>query len=84
MPDSKQQDKKPRKTVAAVSAELTDLQETAASRMTRIRDQEIQIQKIRDLVKTEPSPGHTIQQDHYRLTQVIAEIRKLVGIKPGG
>lgn len=80
----KDAEKKPRKTVAAVSAELTDLQEVAATRQTRIRDLEVQIQKIRDLVKTQPVPNSTLQQDHYRLSNVVTDIRKLVGLPVDG
>ncbi|AGI12308.1 hypothetical protein FF47_39 [Mycobacterium phage FF47] len=80
----KDAEKKPRKTVAAVSAELNDLQDVAKTRQTRIRDLEIQIQKIRDLVKTQPAPNSTLQQDHYRLSNVVKDIRKLVGLPVDG
>lgn len=85
MPAQKESaEKKPRKTVAAVSAELNDLQEVAGTRQTRIRDLEVKMQQVRDLVKTTPNPNDTIQQDHHRLSTVIEQIRTIVGLPAGG
>ena len=50
--------------------------------MTRIRDLEVQTQKARSILKAEGTPGMTIQQDHYRLAQMVKKLRKLLDVQP--
>lgn len=50
--------------------------------MTRIRDLEVKIQKARDILKDEGTPGVTMQQDHYRLAMMVKDLRKLLNVVP--
>lgn len=67
--------KKP--TPTQVKAELTDLQEVAGKRLSRIRDLEVLNQRTRDILKRNGTPGATLVNDHYRLQTQIDELRKL-------
>ncbi len=72
--------KKP--TPTQLRKELEDLQRVSAARMTRVRDLEVQAQKARNILKSEGTTGLTLQQDHYRLAQMVGELRKLLDVKP--
>jgi hypothetical protein len=50
--------------------------------MTRIRDLEVQNQKARNILKSEGTPGMTMTQDHYRLAQMVKDLRKLFDVVP--
>ena len=72
--------KKP--TAAEVRAELSDLKESAAASRQKLTQHEITFQKARNLLRSEGTPGMTMQQDHYRLAQMVAELRKLFKVEP--
>lgn len=73
---------KPKKqTPTELKKELEELGRVAGERQTRIRDTEIKIQKVRDLIKTDGPPGLTMQQDHHRLSEAVNAIRKILDIK---
>ena len=50
--------------------------------MVRIRDLEVKIQKAKTLLKTEGTPGMTMNQDHYRLKTMVDDLRKLFDVTP--
>ena len=66
--------------LAAQLAELEALKEVATQRMTRIRDTEILLQKIRTAIKSDGRPGMSLSQDHFRLKTQLDGVRKLLGV----
>lgn len=71
-----------KQTPTQVKAELADLQTLSAARMRRIRDLEVEKQKAKDVLKDDGTPGLTLQQDHYRMKQMIEQCRKILGVVP--
>jgi hypothetical protein len=72
--------KKP--TPTQVKAELEDLKAVANQRQQRIRDTEIKIQRCRDILKKEGTPGMSLVQDHYRLKGMVDDLRQLLNVVP--
>lgn len=72
--------KKP--TAAETRAELADLQESAAVTRQKLTQSEITFQKARSILRDEGTPGTTLQQDHYRLAQMVKDLRKLFRVEP--
>ena len=70
--------KKP--TPTELKAELEDLRESAATTRQRLTKSEVTLQKARNILKSDGSPGMTLTQDHYRLSQMVAELRKLLDV----
>lgn len=72
---------KPKKpTPTQLKAELEALKEVATQRMTRIRDTEILLQKIRAAIKSDGRPGMSLSQDHFRLKTQLDGVRRLLGV----
>ena len=72
---------KPKKpTPTQLKAELEALKEVATARMTRIRDTEILLQKIRTAIKSDGRPGMSLSQDHFRLKTQLDGVRRLLGV----
>jgi hypothetical protein len=69
-------------TAKEVRAKLADLEPVAAARMIRIRELEVTAQRARQVLKSEGTPGMTLQQDHYRLSQMVQDLRKILDVKP--
>lgn len=69
-------------TAKEVRAKLADLEPVAAARMIRIRELEVQAQRARTLLKTEGTPGMTMNQDHFRLKTMVDDLRKLFQVEP--
>ena len=70
--------------VARLKAELEALKEVATARMTRIRDTEILLQKIRTAIKSDGRPGMSLSQDHFRLKSQLDAVRKLLNVTGEG
>lgn len=66
---------------AQIRKELEELKPVAAARQIRIRDLEMKLQKARTLLKSDGPVGGSIQSDHYRLYNIIKDLRKLLDIK---
>ena len=75
---TKTKTKKP--TPTELKAELEDLRESAATTRQRLTKSEVTLQKARNILKSDGSPGMTLTQDHYRLSQMVAELRKLLDV----
>lgn len=73
---------KTKPTLTEVQAELTDLKESASATRQRLTQSEITYQKARSILRSEGTPGMTMQQDHYRLAQMVSELRKLFKVEP--
>lgn len=71
-----------KQTAAEARKELSDLQNVSAARMIRIRDLEKERQRAKDILKSEGTPGMTLQQDHYRLKTMVDDLRKVLDVKP--
>lgn len=69
-------------TAKEVREKLAALEPVAAARMIRIRELEVTAQRARTALKSEGTPGMTMQQDHYRLSQIVADLRKLFDVTP--
>lgn len=76
--DSKDKTSKP--TPTQLKAELEALQESANSQKATTRDLLMKIQTMKDVLKNDGKVGATMQQDHYRLQQMVSELRKIAGI----
>ena len=63
--------KKP--TPTQLKAENEDLREALQKRTTTLRDREILLQKARDILKSEGTPGMSMNQDHFRIAGMIKE-----------
>lgn len=50
--------------------------------MIRIRELEVTAQRARQVLKSEGTPGMSLQQDHYRMKGMIEELRKILDVKP--
>ena len=61
---------------------LAALEPVAAARMVRIRDLEVKIQKAKTILKSEGTPGMTMNQDHFRLKGMVEDLRKLFEVEP--
>ena len=70
-----------KKTPTELKAELTDLQEVANQQKAKTRDLLMQIQSARDILKNNGTIGVSIQQDHYRLQQMVLNLRKVLDVK---
>lgn len=70
--------KKP--TPTQVKAELEDLKVSAAATRQRLAQSEIKLQKARTILKSDGTPGMTLTQDHYRLSQMVEQLRKLLDV----
>lgn len=70
-----------KKTPTELKAELTDLQEAANLQKAKTRDLLMQIQSARDILKNNGTIGTSIQQDHYRLQQMVLNLRKVLDVK---
>lgn len=70
-----------KKTPTELKAELTDLQEAANQQKAKTRDLLMQIQSARDILKNNGTIGVSIQQDHYRLQQMVLNLRKVLDVK---
>lgn len=70
--------KKP--TAAETRKLLEDLQPVAAARMVRIRELEVEKQRAKTVLKQTGTPGMTLQQDHYRISEQLKEVRKILGV----
>lgn len=71
----------PKKTPTQLKAELEDLQEAANTQKAKTRDLLMQIQSARDILKDNGTIGVSIQQDHYRLMQMVNQLRKVLDVK---
>ena len=78
--ESSQETKRKKPTPTQLKAELEALKEVATARMTRIRDTEILLQKIRTAIKSDGRPGMSLSQDHFRLKTQLDEVRNLLGV----
>lgn len=78
--ESSQETKLKKPTPTQLKAELEALKEVATQRMTRIRDTEILLQKIRTAIKSDGRPGMSLSQDHFRLKTQLDGVRKLLGV----
>lgn len=74
------QEKAKRPTPTQLKAELEALKEVAGQRMTRIRDTEILLQKVRTAIKSDGKPGLSLSQDHFRLKTQLDAVRKLLDV----
>lgn len=72
--------KKP--TAAETRKELEDLRQSAETTRQRLTKSEITRQRARTILKSEGTPGMSLQQDHYRLTNMIRDLRKLFEVEP--
>ena len=72
--------KKP--TPTQVKAELEDLKESTRALRAQARDREILIQRAKDILKQEGTPGMSMNQDHHRLATQVKELRKLLEVNP--
>ena len=70
-----------KKTPTELKAELADLQEAANQQKAKTRDLLMQIQSARDILKNNGKIGTSIQQDHYRLQQMVLTLRKVLDVK---
>lgn len=78
--ESSQETKPKKPTPTQLKAELEALKEVATQRMTRIRDTEILLQKIRMAIKSDGRPGMSLSQDHFRLKTQLDGVRRLLGV----
>ena len=69
-------------TPTQLRAENEDLKKIAKERMIRIRDTEIKIQQAKTILKSEGTPGISMTQDHFRLSQMVDNLRKLFDVAP--
>ena len=74
-----QKSKKP--TPTQIKAELEDLKESTQNLRTRQRDTEVLIQRVKNVLKDEGTPGASIIQDHYRLKNMVDDCRKILGVE---
>jgi len=77
--DPTEKAKKP--TPTQVKAELEDLKASAMATRQKLTQAEINLQKVRTILKSDGRPGMNIMQDHHRLSQQVAEARKVLGIE---
>ncbi|AZS06603.1 hypothetical protein SEA_JACOREN57_36 [Mycobacterium phage JacoRen57] len=76
-------DQKPKQLTAKEARDkLAALEPVAKERMLRIRDLEVKLQKARTLLKSEGTPGMTMNQDHFRMKGMIEDLRKLLDVTP--
>ena len=69
-------------TVKEVRAELADLKDSAAASRKQLTQHEITFQRARAILRNEGTPGMTMNQDHFRLAQMVADLRKLFKVEP--
>ena len=72
--------KKP--TPTQLKAENEDLRTALEKRTRDLRDREILLQRARDLLKSEGTPGMSMNQDHFRLSSMVKELRTLLEVDP--
>jgi hypothetical protein len=72
---------KAKQTAAEARQELSDLKASALANLQKLTKAEVKLQKVRTLVKSDGSPGMSLQQDHYRLTNIVRDIRKLLDVE---
>lgn len=72
--------KKP--TAAETRKELEDLRTSALATRQRLTAAEVTAQRARTILKSEGTPGMSLQQDHYRLTNMVRDLRKLLQVEP--
>ena len=70
--------KKP--TPTELKAELEALRESAGAARQRLTKSEVTLQKARTILKSDGTPGMSLSQDHYRLSQMVADLRKLLDV----
>ena len=70
--------KKP--TPTQVKQELEDLKASATATRQRLTQAEVKLQRARTILKSDGSPGMTLTQDHYRLSQMVEQLRKLLDV----
>lgn len=70
-----------KQTAAEARKELSDLRESALATRQKLTQSEITFQKARSILRGEGTPGLTMQQDHYRLAQMVKDLRKLFRVE---